>query len=230
MSIAEWKRLAADPTERIDHRRIGASAATPAQRLIEVSREVSTLRRALGDATAAVEAEQRHAQSFHSFSSGASLGGYPMAQHWGDLVVWEAVLNAHPPYRAIFELGTWQGGFSWFLWMQANARSIPFHTFDAIRPDRDVPSFERLDVFLDIDQIAQRMRASEPIVLFCDNGNKPREVREYAPRLSHPDTLIAVHDWGTEMLPTDVPEGVEEVYGDYCDEMRSITRFFRLAR
>lgn len=230
MSISEWKRLASDPAERVDHKRIGAAASTPAQRLIELSGEVATLRRALGEATAAVEAEQRHSATFHSFATGTSLGGYPMAQHWADLVVWEAVLNAHPPCGAIFELGTWQGGFSLFLGMQATARGMSFWTFDAVPPDRHVPSFERQDVFLDIDRLAQRMVAMEPIVLFCDNGNKPREMRDYVPRLSHPDTLIAVHDWGTEMLPGDVPDGVEEVYGDYCDEMRSVTRFFRLAR
>ena len=36
------------------------------------------------------------------------------------------------------------------------------------------------------------------------------------------------HDWGTEIGPDDVPDTVEMVYREFCEEIGSITRVFRL--
>jgi len=66
-----------------------------------------------------------------------------MAQIPADMILWEAVLNDNP-VDAIFEIGTWQGGFSWWLYAQSLARDIFFQTFDAVQPDRNIPAFENL--------------------------------------------------------------------------------------
>lgn len=44
---------------------------------------------------------------------------------------------------------------------------------------------------------------SGPMLLFCDNGNKPKEVLEYSPLLRSGD-FISVHDYGTEVQPIDL--------------------------
>jgi hypothetical protein len=133
----------------------------------------------------------------------------------------------------VFELGTWEGGFAWWLWAQCQVRGIEFGTFDAIQPNQVLPadgSFTRLDIFAESKSLGARFRLLEPCLVFCDNGNKPRELRTFAAELRHPDSLLVVHDWGTEMLPEDVPDTVEMVYREFCEELGSISRVFRLRR
>lgn len=162
---------------------------------------------------------------YHRFQT--SFGGITMAQYWCDLTLWEAVLNENP-VDAVFEIGTWNGGFSWWLYAQSLARDMYFQTYDAIVPERSIPAFYKVDVFAETKMLGQRFRAFEPCVVFCDGGNKPRELQTFSRELRDPKSLIMVHDWGTEMLPEDVPEGIEMVYRDLCEEIGSITRVFRL--
>lgn len=229
-NIEEWRRLAAaDERATPDHQRTKGPVSTPAARVAELTSELAHVRRCLGEAVAHVERMEAKNQRFRSFQ-GVSYGGVAMAQYWVDFILWESALNENPQINAIYELGTWMGGFSWWLWGNAEARKIPFYTFDAVDPGHPVPCFEQLDIFAEVDALSARMRAHEPIALFCDNGNKPREMKEFAARLEHPETLFFVHDWMTEMFPADVPENLEEVYGDFCDEIGSATRVFRFRR
>jgi hypothetical protein len=169
----------------------------------------------------------------------SSFGGIQISQYRIDLDLWETVLNAHPETTAICELGTWKGGFSWWLWAQAQARGMRFATFDAIDMESGVPGFERLDVFLDKQKVLDwitgtrgwfstepQIPLNDPIVLFCDNGNKPRELREYTPHLPA-GSITLVHDWGTETMPEDVPDWLEMIHGDLCEQIGSITRVFK---
>jgi hypothetical protein len=64
-------------------------------------------------------------------------------------------------------------------------------------------------------------------VLLCDGGNKPRELRTFSHYLG-PESLIVVHDWGCEIDEQDVPVTLEEVYGEFCDELGSLSRVFRV--
>lgn len=165
---------------------------------------------------------------FHDLR-GMTFAGVPTAQFWCDFLLWEKLLNVNPQLQQIVEIGSWQGGFSRFLYCQAEARGMTFRTFDAVPPTVPPPCFQRLDVFSPagakqiIDLISVR-----PTALFCDGGNKPRELRQLAVH-ANKESLVFVHDWGTETLPTDVPDGLIEVYGDYCDQLGSMTRVFRVA-
>ena len=104
-----------------------------------------------------------------------------------------------------------------------------FETYDMVRSEhRKPPMYMKLDVFADRDDIGQAIRDYEPCVVFCDNGNKPREMQEYSREIRSPESLLVVHDWNVEFMPDDVPDGVVEVYGDLCDELGSLTRVFRL--
>lgn len=156
-----------------------------------------------------------------------SFGGVPQAQYLCDWLLWEMLLNTYPDLNAIVELGTWKGGMALYLHAQAQARGMLFLTFDAVLPDVEVPGFERLDIYRYSGELSLRLKEMGPIALFCDGGNKPRELRTFPPSLAA-ESIIVVHDWGTETLPTDVPDFLEELYGDYCDQIGSISRVFRM--
>jgi len=159
--------------------------------------------------------------------SGVGFGGAPMAQWWSDLFLWEVVLNGSPQVKGIVELGTWQGGFSWFLWAQAQARGLEFRTYDVVTPDAPPPNFERIDIYRHAKELGETFAAMGPVVLFCDGGNKPRELRTFPPYLAEGSVVLA-HDWGTETTAGDVPDFLEEHLGDYCDELGSISRVFTI--
>lgn len=170
-----------------------------------------------------------------------TFGGIRCAQAGVDFFTWEWVLNAEVEGRGItriIELGTWQGGFSFWLDAQCRARGLDFHTFDVLNHDGDysVPGFRRLDIFAKADLLRDEIRdpsgslelAAGRLILYCDNGNKPRELREFAHACS-PGSLVAVHDWKTEVFPDDVPDCLTEIHADYLDAMGSMTRWFERA-
>lgn len=151
-----------------------------------------------------------------------------MAQYPCDLWLWEAVLNSHPEMLAIVEIGTWQGGFSLWLYAQTKARGMIFRTYDIVKPERHIPGFVQIDVYAEAEAIGEHIAKHQgPIVLFCDGGNKPREIKTFWPYMPEGSILLA-HDWGSETMPEDIPEELEMVYGDFCEELGSITRCFQV--
>ena len=215
-------------SERLQHRRGKGPVSTPAARLVELQNELSRTQRLLAETEAKV-ARLEHQYDIYHRTSDVSFGGIQAAQYRADFWLWEYLLNDNPHLQAVFELGTWEGGFSWWLWAQCQVRELHFETYDmTVTESRKPPGFRKIDVFADRDHIGDIMREWEPCVVFCDNGNKPRELREYSLEIGHSGSLIVVHDWGTEFLPSDVPDNVVEVYGDLCDELGSLTRVFRL--
>lgn len=213
--------------DRLVHHRSKGPVSTPAQRLVELQQEIIHLESELDVANARADLAERRLERFYRMA-GTSFGGVTMAQQWADLWLWEAVLNGNQQLRAIFEIGTWQGGLSWWLWAQTQVRRMHFRTYDAIKPEKHPPNFMRGDVFANVTDLGQKFRTHEPCVVFCDGGNKPRELKTFASELRDPGSLLIVHDWGTEMLPEHVPDTVEMIYGDFCEDLGSITRVFRL--
>lgn len=149
-----------------------------------------------------------------------------MAQYFVDLYLWEALLNSNPQLRGIVEIGTWHGGMSRYLYAQAEARGLFFATFDSMVPESPPPCFEKTDVFRYPFKVVEAA-GEDPVALFCDGGNKPRELKTFAPLMPE-GSIIIVHDWGKETLASDVPVYVEEIYGDFCDEIGSASRVFRM--
>lgn len=153
---------------------------------------------------------------------GTSFMGYEMAQTWDDLQLYEKVLNDRPDLKCIIELGTGQGGLSMFLHAQAQHRRMAFHTFDHLEADLPVPEWLQMDVLA--DSVRVREFFQHPMLLLCDNGNKPLEVKIYAPMLQVGD-LLAVHDWETEIYEKDIPGALFPVY---TQESVSMTRIFQV--
>ena len=114
---------------------------------------------------------------------GCTFLGVNCSQSWADFQLWENLLTAHPELRSIVELGTGEAGFSRYLHIQAEARGLEFPTFDRVRMDgHRQPGFPQVDIFAEPDRVA-RLPPS-PTVLFCDNGDKPREVATSPPTSS----------------------------------------------
>lgn len=155
-----------------------------------------------------------------------SFAGIKAAQILADYWLWEAVLNDRSA-NGIVELGTGAGGFSCYLNAQAETRGMFFRTYDIFVPEHRVPGFVQIDIYAMAEEIGSHLRRHDPLILFCDGGNKPRELGTFSRYLS-PDSTIIVHDWKTEILSHDVPDNVIDLYPDLCDEIGSMSRCFRV--
>ena len=156
-----------------------------------------------------------------------SFAGVPAAQVVQDYYLWEYLLNENPQLRGIVELGTWEGGFSLYLAAQARYRGLSFTTYDIRPPEHEIPGFVQLDIFREAERIGDHLRREDPVVLLCDGGNKAREVKTFSQYLSS-ESLMVVHDWGTEIQPEEVPDGLSMLYGDLFERYGSMSRVFRV--
>jgi hypothetical protein len=144
---------------------------------------------------------------------GCTFLGTNCSQSWADFQVWENLLNAHPELRSIVELGTGEAGFSRYLHIQAKARGLKFATFDRVRMDgHHQRGFHRVDIFAEPERVVACLHS--PAVLFCDNGDKPREVALFGPLLQ-PGDLLVVHDWGTEFFPRHIPDTLKRIHTEW---------------
>ena len=150
-----------------------------------------------------------------------------MAQYWVEFILWESLLN-EKRYDSIVELGTLEGGFSLWLSAQAEARELGFRTYDINLPKRRIPGFVHADIYALAEEIGEHMRKHDPVIVLCDGGNKPRELKTFS-RYVTADSTLVVHDWMEEMLPSDVPENVEMIHEDLCLQLGSASRVFRVA-
>lgn len=157
---------------------------------------------------------------------GVSFCGVPVAQFWAEFVLWESLLNERR-YSGIVELGTLDGGFSLYLAAQASNRGMFFRTYDIHKPAREIPGFVQLDIYARQDEIGAHLRRHDPVIVLCDGGNKPRELRVFSRYVTETSTLVT-HDWGTEMLRSDVPDNVEMIHEPWCQELGSASRVFRV--
>ena len=131
-----------------------------------------------------------------------------------DLLAFETVLAIKP--LPIVELGTGTGVTSMYLGTAAAINNVLMMSFDIT--DRRLPgvkaawlnnmSFFRQDIFEDHHRIIADLLSRYPVLLFCDNGNKPKEFQTFVPHLL-PGSIVIVHDWLHEIFHLDVEKTVE---------------------
>lgn len=153
---------------------------------------------------------------------GTTFAGYEMAQTWEDLQLYERVFNDRPDLKCVIELGTGQGGLSQFFRMQAEVRQFAFYTFDYMEGSKPVPGWIQMDVLQNSVEVQKYFQ--HPMLLLCDNGDKPREVRTYAPLMKVGD-LVAVHDWDDEIYQSDIPGALMMMWPEHS---KSMTRIFEV--
>lgn len=125
----------------------------------------------------------------------------------------EKVLSANKNIARIVELGTGYGGLTLFFGIQMMARNGKVLSFDIkekmLSPwhklARQLPiTFKQKDVFdATALQEVKRFISGARSLVFCDNGNKKKELPLYA-RILKKNDLIMVHDWGIEIGPAEL--------------------------
>lgn len=136
-----------------------------------------------------------------------SLYGMPMQQSWQDLVIWEWFLN-RARAKSIVELGTGNGAFSCYLLSQCIARQMHFATLDRKEPEQSLLhqklGLRRLFRKMNLMSLEAKSELGvilsqlpRPVVLFCDNGDKPHEIAIFCDLLKAGD-YVGVHDYGIE--------------------------------
>jgi cephalosporin hydroxylase len=148
-----------------------------------------------------------------------AFAGVPIERKWSDIFTIDVFLDDVRP-STIIELGTGSGGFSCYLATYAYLHGKRFHTFDthmkgaaskrahyrSLRLVRTLGgAVHRCDVFntQNVAFIDRLIKQSGPTFIYCDNGDKIREVSTYAPCLKPGDSL-GVHDFGSEIHDGDL--------------------------
>jgi len=171
------------------------------------------------------------------------LFGAIMGQTFPALFVFEWLLNFHS-VEQIVEIGTGCGGLTTYLQLQANIRGLDFVTYDAnCRLDdknnkivanpplhmRKFINFRKGNVFE--DDVRDEIRAllkKKVTLLYCDNGNKPKEIKTFSPHCLK-GSIIGTHDWhGHFQVEGMVRElGMKLLFEDICIEGMTKMRFWK---
>ena len=120
----------------------------------------------------------------------------------------QGILSIFMP-KIIIELGTGGGGMS--LVFHEAVPGAEFYSFDiSSRIFKADPAlfkknciFERRNIFKDGEFLKSLLLRKERKFLYCDNGDKKREIKMFAPLLNKGD-LVGVHDFGMEIRNKDV--------------------------
>ena len=144
--------------------------------------------------------------------TGVSPYGVGAAQMWPQV---GAVFNAIDEFdiNLVIELGVYMGGLSELLYLrQQRVNGFRYVGFDNA-PDQvsrrlvnELP-FVWGDVFSDAikNRVVSEINKSTHALVYCDDGNKPMEMRAYAPLIRSRD-LILVHDYPGEATPKSLEE------------------------
>jgi tRNA A58 N-methylase Trm61 len=151
-----------------------------------------------------------------------------MSQSHGAIHLWDKILRSHQ-FSRILEFGTTHGVFSFYLKLWAMKLKADFYTFDR-RPRKnrvfDIhKNFHAWDIFEHEAEIGAIINSQGQSIIFCDNGDKPREVQVFS-RYMKPGDIIAVHDWMTEVFPEHIPKDLEPIYEKECQK-EGMTKVFK---
>lgn len=175
--------------------------------------------------------------TFMKDSKNTSFLGIPISQWHADLWLWEKFF-ARNKIRSFIELGTGSGGMSLFFLMQSYQYRFKFNTFDIEIPqalDTQIGKmmnlkshFKQGDIMVQLYDVIENLleKSDHPIMLYCDNGNKPLEVKTFSMFLESGD-YIAVHDWGKEFNVKDIPERLSILNFSEVAVINSYTRWLR---
>lgn len=114
------------------------------------------------------------------------------------------ILCPHRP-KIVVELGTDEGGFASFLAALARGWGGEVYTFDILAKYKphllSIPNlhFEQADVLIAVHPRVKDLITRPEVLLYCDNGNKPKEVELYAPFL-RVGSILGVHDYNSEIM------------------------------
>jgi SAM-dependent methyltransferase len=149
------------------------------------------------------------------------LAGVPAQHALATYDVIESIMQTHPHISRIIELGTADGALSMYLGLWNKRLGIPVYTIDnrpaAMNRKRMPQTFRELGVqFVLMNALSKQglaavrtMLEGAAVYLICDNGNKKAEFNTLVPHLL-PGSVVSIHDWGTEVLPSQVEHTVKD--------------------
>lgn len=146
--------------------------------------------------------------------------GRRMAQSEFAILFWEELLYKRK-FKRIIDIGTYNGNFSWYLALYCEEKKAEFYTFDIASfqvPKKVRRHFKKLDVFENEKMIGDLIKQDGLTILFCDGGNKPKELKIFTPYLKRGD-IIVVHDWKTEVFEKDIPIGLSPIFLETYEEL-----------
>lgn len=143
---------------------------------------------------------------------GKEFAGITMASNYYTFHLMSKIMSANPQLRGIVELGTYTGSMSIYLGLEGIRKGIEVVTFDIIdllslesRTILDTLKVQRVVCNLFDPEVQRHMRmmlSRFPVYLIVDNGDKPREFKEFVPML-RAESIISVHDYGIEFSDAD---------------------------
>ena len=137
--------------------------------------------------------------------------------------------------QLIIELGTSWGGVTLIL-HECNP-DAELYSYDIECPRKPNKSmfnnnvhFHLKDILSsELDELIHLCSDNKRKVLYCDNGNKIKEIQMYAPFLNKGD-ILGVHDWDKEITYEDVKEELknfEPIEQELFEKNQWSTRFFK---
>ena len=154
-------------------------------------------------------------------------------QNYNALLLLNELIVSNPQIVNIIELGTARGGLSVFFGLCMQCRGGKVTTFDITNFYNDIPyakHFESLGIdyfqkdalHKDTKKLIKGIITHAPKtkgnLLFCDNGNKPEELKYYYKIMRKGDFLL-VHDYGDEIKDKDLPKDLFKFYIKYKQDL-----------
>ena len=145
---------------------------------------------------------------FHEVATAAKahrrLLGHNIAQTPEFMMVFNEIFNREN-FARVIEIGTFHGGLSLFLAFCSLVKNMKFFTFDIRMSGKTEVyqkirqlggTFEKLNILQPqgIERIRSLVTAPGRVMLLCDGGNKPKEIRTFAPFLKQGDVIMG-HDY-----------------------------------
>ena len=187
-----------------------------------------------------VETSTKHGKNFAPNTLPCTFLGASCQQSFNAFFIWEKLL-APLKIARFFELGTALGNTSVYFKMFCINKNAQFYTYDFAkknqRSNTSAQNFVELekdyvmkDIFKDSKSICNLIKKPGRSIVFCDGGDKPHELRTFAPALKKGD-IIACHDWGRaikdEWIAEDVKKNnLKELFRKERLELNTVTGIF----
>jgi len=146
--------------------------------------------------------------------------GIPISQSWASIGAIFSLIHTYK-IKTFVEIGTDQGGLGYLLsTVESSIDGFRYHGIekypDKIHETMNKSEFRKKifdgDFFAEDGQTWLEeilINSTKPIMVLCDNGNKPEEVRIVSEKMKL--GYILSHDYPTEFKETDQPENTKRI-------------------
>lgn len=188
-----------------------------------------------------VEESIKHGKNHAPNTLPCTFLGSSCQQSFNAFFIWEKLLSK-TNFKRFIELGTALGNTSVYFKLFCINKGAAFRTYDFAKKNRieNTPvqklinlgeSYHIADVFKEAQKIKNFIKKPGISIVFCDGGDKPHELRTFAPALKSGD-IIACHDWGRaikdEWIKDDLKKfNLVEIFREEKIQLNTVTGIFR---